>query len=1303
MKNFTLCLSLFFLISLQSNAQVSIGDGTSTNKHVPFEAHSPYSYAQSIYLASEIGTSGNITAVRWYFSGATSDDWNMQGLDYSQDIKIYIGHTSKTEFTSNEDWILGSNLELAYEGAIPVENTGWVTVDLDSPFTYNGTDNLVIAVKESMEGADPADADFWAFQVVGNRSISSYGYEPQNVDEPPYADYLGSFVPNIVFEGIIQPCPHPVNIELLEVESNSLTLNWDPLEVFSSAGTQYYISESDENPTVSTAATGSVGTGINTVTVTTGLNPATQYYVWLRDVCEDGPGNWSPSIAFITDCLPTSLVNEDFDNSLSLPICWSTLLRGDGLSADASIGIVDWDSNSGTNSVSFYNDSSNETADLFLISPPLDNLAAGTHRLKFFASSYNGADLMIGTLDSNLPDAIFSDVDIVTVTNNFHEYTVDFSEYTQPGSYLAIKMMANTAYTDVYVDDIRWEVAPDCADISLISIPLTTTTTATIAWTPTGTETEWEIVVAPEDVTTPEGLTPVFATINPTGLIENLLENKSYNVWVRSICAAGEGVWIGPVTFTTACSSINNFSESFDSTEVPELASCWTKIVRGEEVNEEWNINVVDYNALTGSNAVAIQKGFSEVYSNEVILVSPNLGNLTAGTHRLKFFAKNDDGIGLEIGTLTSNTSTAVFTPFEEIAIADVYTEYKIDFSNFVDYDTPLDSYIGIRIAVTNSQPSTVFLDDIKWEVLPICPDATDLSVSALESNTATIHWVAGGAEAQWQIVYGDLTVNTPLELIPSEVLTTPIANLAELTDNTSYKVWVRSVCSTPQANGDWNGPLLFTTKCISATYINENFDSVIIPELPGCWSSILRGESLSSGAFVRTVQYQSNTEPYAVRINNSGTAVSNDIILVSPALGNLSGSHQVKFNARRLGDNNIEIGTLDTNTSTATFTPLQTVMLNPNYTQHTVVVNYEGEDTYLGFRIISDESYGSVLIDDVIWEPVSMCVDIASPSVTGITMNTANVSWEIDSGDVQVVYGLASVSNPNVLTPTALISSSVELTDLESNTAYKFWIRSVCTQGFGSWIGPIEFYTKCSYTEVPYTEDFEGLLAPALPNCSSAVNMGQANNWLSNYPIDYESTALTYGGANIAANAWFFTQGVNLVQGQNYTISYDFGNRGFDTSESFKVMYGTADNPVSMALPLADHALVSETVLESNEVLFTAPTSDVYYFGFNAYSSADQDILFVDNINIDTTLSNGDFSDDNFNFYPNPVKDFLTLSHNQEISTIEIYNILGQLVVNDVADSNSIKVDMSEFPQGTYLVKVTSGEYVKTIKILKQ
>lgn len=85
-------------------------------------------------------------------------------------------------------------------------------------------------------------------------------------------------------------------------------------------------------------------------------------------------------------------------------------------------------------------------------------------------------------------------------------------------------------------------------------------------------------------------------------------------------------------------------------------------------------------------------------------------------------------------------------------------------------------------------------------------------------------------------------------------------------------------------------------------------------------------------------------------------------------------------------------------------------------------------------------------------------------------------------------------------------------------------------------------------------------------------------------------------------------------------------------------------------------------------------------------------------------TLGNQGFEmGTNFTLSPNPAKDFLSITNkNQiEISSIKIYNLLGQLVQTIINPSKEL--DVSSLKSGSYILNIVTEKGVETIKFLKE
>ncbi|MDC8000617.1 T9SS type A sorting domain-containing protein [Aequorivita todarodis] len=102
-------------------------------------------------------------------------------------------------------------------------------------------------------------------------------------------------------------------------------------------------------------------------------------------------------------------------------------------------------------------------------------------------------------------------------------------------------------------------------------------------------------------------------------------------------------------------------------------------------------------------------------------------------------------------------------------------------------------------------------------------------------------------------------------------------------------------------------------------------------------------------------------------------------------------------------------------------------------------------------------------------------------------------------------------------------------------------------------------------------------------------------------------------------------------------------------------------------------------------------------------YSATPHNEGFIDVVEINQTLGTEDFDQDTFFIYPNPVKDVLTVQSKEMVDSVEIFDLLGKLVLSQKPNSISPSVNISSLAPGSYLAKVTIGDASKTLKIIKQ
>ncbi|WP_083862111.1 fibronectin type III domain-containing protein [Flavobacterium sp. B17] len=165
-----LLLAYLMLLGTLLSAQITLGSGTTTGgtstsvATVPWSTYYGYSYAQQILLKSEINASapGDITGLKFYMGASAS-------ISNSNNIVVYVGLTSKASFSSTTDWIPTSAMTQVYSGTA-TNTAGVVEITFASPFAYDNTSNLVIAVDENKSGDDGSEK-FYTYTSGTNKTL----------------------------------------------------------------------------------------------------------------------------------------------------------------------------------------------------------------------------------------------------------------------------------------------------------------------------------------------------------------------------------------------------------------------------------------------------------------------------------------------------------------------------------------------------------------------------------------------------------------------------------------------------------------------------------------------------------------------------------------------------------------------------------------------------------------------------------------------------------------------------------------------------------------------------------------------------------------------------------------------------------------------------------------------------------------------------------------------------------------------------------------------------------------------------
>ena len=336
-------------------------------------------------------------------------------------------------------------------------------------------------------------------------------------------------------------------------------------------------------------------------------------------------------------------------------------------------------------------------------------------------------------------------------------------------------------------------------------------------------------------------------------------------------------------------------------------------------------------------------------------------------------------------------------------------------------------------------------------------------------------------------------------------------------------------------------------------------------------------------------------------------------------------------------------------------------------------------------------------------------------------------------------IYSYSTVNDPfsaNAITGTTTNTFAV-LNNLSPNTTYYFWVKSNCGQTQTDWVaGPSFTTTSATGCNFP-TQLFSDPESATVVNIAWVEpNPAPSNGYIYSYSTvndPFSANAITGTTTNTFAvlnnlspnTTYYFWVKSNCgqtqtdwVAGPSFTTTSATGCNGptqlfYDgltsttnniawvaptpaPSNGYVYCYSTINDPFSAGA-------ITGTTTDTFAVLSNLLPNTTYYFWVKSNCGQTQTNWVSGGSFTTQVLSSETFSLDKIKLYPNPVKSIFNISLDKEITTVSIYNLLGEEVLSKSVNSNETLIDVNDLTTGTYLVKVTSNNEVKTLKIIKQ
>lgn len=618
-----------------------------------------------------------------------------------------------------------------------------------------------------------------------------------------------------------------------------------------------------------------------------------------------------------------------------------------------------------------------------------------------------------------------------------------------------------------------------------------------------------------------------------------------------------------------------------------------------------------------------------------------------------------------QIYQFAGNTTTT--SDYQTCAISEAYTTPVIDISGYTatqlsgfQYRVTYDDLTGWQWGFCVESPT------ITSAVPPMCVPPSSLALDNVSDTDATVSWVNDATTVNIEFEFGlaGFTPGTGASVAAGSGPASAGPDAANagglLMPSTDYDFYVRSDCG-PNGFSTWSGPVSFTTvsgpgagcgaalaatvemDCSTATPFTIDFTTA--PNIGGTGTCDPSGDN-------RGLWYEF-TAPASGTISISNSGANNEIVILDAC-----------------GGTEIVCGGL------------------PDMTDTTITGLIPGG---LHKMAIWKDSFQTLTADDFCLEEITCTaptfdtatiVDNCNPDGTGTFTVDIVVT---DPGDGNSVLDDGTTTYPITAAGTITIGpyNSGDSVDVDLDNT----VDDAC-----------DFFLATFTFTCPQPP-------PANDDCSGAVSLTPGGVYSDN-PVDGTLIGATDSGftnscGGTATNDVWYT--VVVPSGGDITIETGAdiatGTTGNDTA--IEVYTSDSDCTGTLTSIGCDDDGAATGAYSFLELTSLTPGQTLYIrlwgfgddefepFSISAYSAT----LGLDDVENNTS----------FSYYPNPVKNTLTLNAQNNIENVTMYNMLGQEVLRAMPDALNSDLDMSELANGTYFVKVTIANTTETIRVIKQ
>ena len=999
----------------------------------------------------------------------------------------------------------------------------------------------------------------------------------------------------------------------------------------------------------------------------TNLVGGSTYYVTVYPYNGFGQATGCTEINFTTCDVSTIPFTEEFESITSgVPSCWGIA----GTTTNSAYHFSSFATGNTGRGLRFdsWSNSNGNTSEL--TTPVIDASSVSSLRLKFYYKNPTGGNFEV--LVSSDGGSTYTSLESgLTGTANWTLKSYVLTSYI--GADLKVKFKGTSNYGSgdayVYLDGVVLEeipaTVPNCVTVSSPLNGAINISNTTVTWSANVDATGYRISVG-----TSSGATDVLNNFDVGNVLSyylaGLVPGSTYYVSVYPYNGFGQATGCTESNFTT-CDEVGDFVENFDGLAATGLIpSCWSRVL-SDGVSTFASVGS-DTDNFTAPYSIELYNSNSPATSN-IMLVTPFINNLSAGTNRLRFVARNStDSEDVIVGTMSNPSDASTFTPLETVDINGTFAQYIVDFTGY----TGTDDYIAIK-RLSTSTYTYVYIDNFVWEALPLTAPICATNVIATPNATCgnfanSITWnVTSGADGYY-VTVGTTTGGND------------IANAVSVS-GTSYNF-----------TGNFNTTYFYTIVPYnangSATGCTEQSFST---NVNACYC--VSAPTSVDGLGITNVQIVSTN--YANTVSTSPVYNDHTATPVDMSQG-INNNVQISFDTGFGYDYNIVIW-IDANDD---FNLDASEIVYTGLAPNTPIVTHNASFVMPGTMPLGQHRM-RIVVTDALQTPSNPCYSGAYGETADFTVNIVAASCTPPAATTTVVPACGTAQYSIDVNVTALGSGTPSITD--GTTSWPVSAIGVVNVGpfaSGSSVNLTLLHGSDTTCNLPLGS-FNYACPPANDDCLNAQVLTPGGVFGDNDIVGTNVAATASSGETAPGCASYSGGDVwySAVVPASGSLTFELNTAPSGITDGAGAVYSGSCGALvllgcddSASSDPNDQPLITVTGRTPGETLYFRVWED----GNNAFGT------FLVSA-YDASLSSGSFDNANFSAYPNPVKDVLNVSYSTEISSIRVINMIGQEVISKNINATSTQVDMSQLSAGTYIVNVTVGDSVKTLKVVKQ